>query len=186
MAMIGSVYWRYPGGMPVLVTFADRTPVVADSAWVAQNATLVGGVTLGERVGVFYGAVLRADNADITIGDDSNLQDNVVMHVDVETPATIGRRVTVGHGAILHGCTVEDDCLIGMGATVMNRAVIGTGSFVAAGALVLEDTVVPPGSLVAGVPAKIRREVSDGEREMIRSGAEGYVARSAAHKAAGG
>lgn len=168
---------------PLLLPFAGTSPIVPDTAWVAPNATLVGAVTLGERASVFYGAVLRADVDSITIGDDTNLQDNVTMHCDAGKPATIGARVSVGHAAILHGCTVEDDCLIGMGATVLNGAVIGTGSLVAAGAVVLEGTIVPPGSLVAGVPAKVRRELSAEEQANIQANAEHYLAISAAHKA---
>jgi len=170
--------------MPLIVPFAGTSPAVAQSAWVAPNATLVGRVTLGERASVFYGAVLRADVDSITIGDDTNLQDNVTMHCDAGTPASVGARVSVGHGAILHGCTVEDDCLIGMGATVLNGAVIGAGSLVAAGAVVLEGTQVPPGSLVAGVPAKVRRELSDEEKMGIRANAEHYLEISAGHAAA--
>jgi carbonic anhydrase/acetyltransferase-like protein (isoleucine patch superfamily) len=169
----------------LLVPFRGVAPVVPTSAWVAPNATLVGAVTLGERASVFYGAVLRGDVDSITIGDDTNVQDNVTMHCDAGTPASVGARVSVGHGAILHGCTVEDDCLIGMGATVLNRAVIGTGSLVAAGAVVLEGTIVPPGSLVAGVPAKVRRELTDDERAGIHSNAQRYVALGAEHTAAG-
>ena len=168
--------------MALIVPFAGSSPSVPDSAWVAPNATLIGAVVLGERASVFYGAVLRADVDSITIGDDTNLQDNVTMHCDAGTPAAVGARVSVGHGAILHGCTVEDDCLIGMGATVLNRAVIGAGSLVAAGAVVLEGTVIPPGSLVAGVPAKVRRELSDDERVGIRENAAHYLELSAAHK----
>jgi carbonic anhydrase/acetyltransferase-like protein (isoleucine patch superfamily) len=109
------------------------------------------------------------------LGERSNLQDNVVVHGDPGAPARIGSGVSVGHGAVVHGCTIEDDCLIGMGATVLNRAVIGSGSLVAAGAVVLEDTVVPPGSLVAGVPAKVRRELTEEERAGIRRNADTYV-----------
>jgi len=170
--------------MPLIVPFSGSTPSVAKSAWVAPNATLVGRVTLGERASVFYGAVLRADVDTITIGDDTNLQDNVTMHCDAGVPASVGARVSVGHGAILHGCTVEDDSLIGMGATVLNGAVIGSGSLVAAGAVVLEGTIVPPGSLVAGVPAKVRRELTDEEKAGIRSNAEHYLTISAGHREA--
>ena len=170
--------------MPLIVEFAGNSPSVTTSAWVAPNATLVGRVTLGERASVFYGAVLRADVDSITIGDDTNLQDNVTMHCDAGTPASVGARVSVGHGAILHGCTVEDDCLIGMGATVLNGAVIGAGSLVAAGAVVLEGTIVPPGSLVAGVPAKVRRELSDEEKAGIRANGEHYLEISAGHRSA--
>ena len=169
--------------MTTILSFGGATPDVAASAWVAPNATIIGRVTLGERASVFYGAVLRADVDSISIGDDTNLQDNVTMHCDAGKPASVGARVSVGHGAILHGCTVEDDCLIGMGATVLNRAVIGAGSLVAAGAVVLEGTVVPPGSLVAGVPAKVRRELTDDERAGIRANADHYLEVSAAHRA---
>ena len=168
--------------MALILPFGDTSPAVPDSAWVAPNATLVGGVTLGERASVFYGAVLRADVAAITIGDDTNLQDNVTMHCDRGVPTTVGARVSVGHGAILHGCTVEDDCLIGMGSTILNGAIIGAGSLVAAGAVVLEGAVVPPGSLVAGVPAKVRRELTDDERAGIRENGERYLSISAAHR----
>jgi carbonic anhydrase/acetyltransferase-like protein (isoleucine patch superfamily) len=134
---------------------------------------------------VFFGAVLRADRDAIDLGERSNLQDNVVVHGDPGSPTRIGRGVSVGHGAVLHGCTIEDDCLIGMSATVLNRAVIGAGSLVAAGAVVLEDTVVPPGSLVAGVPAKVRRELTEEEREGIRRNSRTYVALGRAYLAAG-
>ena len=134
---------------------------------------------------MFYGAVLRADSESITLGPGSNLQDNVVVHVDHGVPTTIGAGVSVGHGAVVHGCTVEDDCLIGMNATVLNHAVIGRESLVAAGALVLEGTVVPPRSLVAGVPAKVRRELSDEEVAGIRRNAETYRTLSAKHRELG-
>jgi carbonic anhydrase/acetyltransferase-like protein (isoleucine patch superfamily) len=117
------------------------------------------------------------------LGDDSNLQDAVVCHVDAGFPLTIGRGVSVGHGAVLHGCTVEDDCLIGMSASVLNGAVIGAGSLVAAGAVVLEGTVVPPGSLVAGVPGKVRRELSEEERQGIRRNADHYLRHVEEHTA---
>lgn len=172
--------------MALLLPFNDRTPSIPDSAWVAPNATLIGGVSLGERASVFYGAVLRADSDSITIGDDSNLQDNVTVHVDAGIPVSVGRRVSVGHAATLHGCTIEDDCLIGMGSTVLNGAAIGSGSLVAAGAVVLEGTIVPPGSLAAGVPAKVRRELSDEERDGIRRNGEHYVGLSALHREANG
>jgi carbonic anhydrase/acetyltransferase-like protein (isoleucine patch superfamily) len=171
--------------MALLVPYAGNSPVIPASTWLAPNATLVGRVALGERASVFYGAVVRADVDAITIGDGSNLQDNVTVHCDAGKPTSIGSGVSVGHGAILHGCTVEDDCLIGMGATVLNHAVIGAGSLVAAGTVVLEGTVVPPGSLVAGVPGKVRRELTDEERAGIRANAEHYLVISAGHREAG-
>ena len=168
--------------MSLILPFGGREPQIDDTAWVAPNATIIGEVTLHPSSSVFYGAVLRADSASITLGAGSNLQDNVVVHVDHGTPATIGAGVSVGHGAVVHGCTVEDDCLIGMNATVLNRAVIGRESLVAAGALVLEGTVIPPRSLVAGVPAKVRRELTDEEVAGIRRNAEGYRALASAHR----
>ncbi|TQL47594.1 carbonic anhydrase/acetyltransferase-like protein (isoleucine patch superfamily) [Homoserinimonas aerilata] len=169
---------------PLLVTIEGSSPAIADTAWVAPNATLIGRVTLAEDSSVFYGTVLRADVDSITLGAGSNLQDNVTVHCDTGIPTTIGAGVSVGHAAVLHGCTIEDDCLIGMSATVLNGAVIGAGSLVAAGAVVLEGTIVPPGSLVAGVPAKVRRELTDAEREKIRQNAEHYRGYSATHRAA--
>lgn len=158
-------------------------PVVDETAFVAAGAVIVGDVRLAAGSSVWYNAVLRAEAEPITLGEDSNLQDAVVCHVDASYPLTIGRGVSVGHGAVLHGCTVEDDCLIGMSATVLNGAVIGSGSLVAAGAVVLEGTVVPPGSLVAGVPAKVRRELTDDERAGIRRNAASYLSHVGEHTA---
>ncbi|WP_349897347.1 gamma carbonic anhydrase family protein [Parafrigoribacterium soli] len=165
----------------LILPFDGNSPEIDGSAWVAPNATLIGRVTLGERASVFYGSVLRADVDSITIGAGSNIQDNVSVHCDAGIPTTVGRGVSVGHSAVLHGCTVEDDCLIGMGATVLNGAVIGVGSLIAAGAVVLEGTIVPPGSLVAGVPGKVRRELNHEEREHIRENARHYLEISSAH-----
>ena len=170
---------------PLILPFAGRTPEIAESAWVAPNATLIGQVRLADDASVFYGAVLRADVDSILIGRGTNLQDNVAVHCDAGVPTTVGAGVSVGHAAVLHGCTIEDDCLIGMSATVLNRAVIGRGSLVAAGAVVLEDTVVPPGSLVAGVPAKVRRPLTEEERAHIRGNAVHYVELSRAHRTIG-
>ncbi|MFB2585905.1 gamma carbonic anhydrase family protein [Herbiconiux liukaitaii] len=168
----------------MLITYDGETPEIDPSAWVAPTTTVIGRVRLAATASVFYGAVLRGDNDPIVLGEGSNLQDNVVVHTDLGSPTTIGRGVSVGHSAVLHGCTVEDDCLIGMNATVLNGAVIGTGSLVAAGAVVLEGTIVPPGSLVAGVPGKVRRELAPEEREGIRRNAETYLRLSAAHREA--
>ncbi|HEU4850384.1 MAG TPA: gamma carbonic anhydrase family protein [Terrimesophilobacter sp.] len=166
---------------PLLREFGGYSPHVDPTAWVAPNATLVGRVTLGPESSVFYGAVLRGDTDAIALGARSNLQDNVVVHCDTGVPTTIGSGVSVGHGAVVHACTIEDDCLVGMHATVMNGAVIGAGSLVAGGAVVLEGTVVPPRSLVAGVPAKVRRELTDDELAGIRANADHYVELSRAH-----
>jgi carbonic anhydrase/acetyltransferase-like protein (isoleucine patch superfamily) len=165
--------------------FGGDEPAVDDAAWVAPNATLIGRVTIAAGASVFYGAVLRADRDAISLGERSNLQDNVTVHGDPGAPVSIGTGVSVGHGAVIHGCTIEDDCLIGMHATVLNHAVIGAGSLVAAGAVVLEGTVIPPGSLVAGVPAKVRRELTADEVAGIRRNAETYLELAAAHRELG-
>ena len=168
---------------PLIRTFAGHTPHADASAWVAPNATLIGNVTLGAESSVFYGAVLRGDTDAITLGARSNLQDNVVVHCDTGIPTTIGSGVSVGHGAVVHGCTIENDCLIGMHATIMNGAVIGTESLVAGGAVVLEGAEFPPRSLIAGVPAKSRRTLTDDEVAAVRHNADHYVELSRAHAA---
>ena len=170
--------------MPLIVEIGDSTPKTDPTSWVAPNATLVGSVTIGANASVFYGAVLRGDTDQIIVGAGSNLQDNVTVHTDAGLVMSVGEGVSVGHGAILHGCTVEDDCLIGMGATVLNRAVIGAGSLVAAGAVVLEGAVIPPGSLVAGVPARVVRSLSDDERAGLVDNARRYLGYAEAHRAA--
>lgn len=167
---------------PVLLPWEGRLPEVADDAFIAHSAVLIGDVVIGPGSGVFYGTVVRGDRSALRLGAGSNLQDNCAVHSDPEHPCTIGDRVSVGHAAVLHGCTVEDDVLIGMSATVLNGAVIGTGSLVAAGAVVLEGTVVPPGSLVAGVPAKVRRELTDQERQAVLRNASEYLELSRGHR----
>ncbi|PPF47992.1 gamma carbonic anhydrase family protein [Rathayibacter sp. AY1E8] len=173
-------------GARVLALTGGRAPEIADTAWVAPGATVIGSVRLGERASVWYGAVLRAEHARIELGAGSNLQDGVVVHVDADYDAVIGAGVSVGHNAVLHGCTLEDDVLVGMSATVLNGAVVGTGSLIAAGAVVLEGTVVPPGSLVAGVPGRVRRELTEEEREGIRRNAASYLALTEEHRGAVG
>ncbi|MEG9246660.1 gamma carbonic anhydrase family protein [Arthrobacter sp. Soc17.1.1.1] len=167
-----------------LVPFRGASPAVHGTAFVAPTASLIGDVVLGPASSAFYGVTVRADTTPIRVGVGSNLQDNVVVHADPGFPAVIGDRVSVGHGAVVHGCTIEDDCLVGMGATVLNGAVIGTGSLIAAGAVVLEGTVVPPRSLVAGVPAKVRRELTDDEIAGVRRNAEQYTALAEEHRRA--
>ncbi len=170
---------------PLLLTIKGRGPRIHTEAWVAPNATLIGQVSLAARASVWYSATLRAEAEPIEIGFGSNIQDGVTIHVDPEFPATIGSGVTVGHNAVLHGCTVEDDVLIGMGAVVLNGAVIGAGSLVAAGAVVPQGMVVPPKSLVAGVPGKIRRELSDAEVTHNRHNALLYQHLIEVHREAG-
>jgi carbonic anhydrase/acetyltransferase-like protein (isoleucine patch superfamily) len=146
------------------------------TAFIAPGAVVVGDVTLGARSSVWFGAVLRGDVARIEVGEDTNLQDGTVVHVDEGQPALLGARVTVGHRAIVHGCVLEDECLIGMGAIVLTGARVGTGSLVAAGALVRERQVVPPGSVALGVPAQVVGPVGEAHREAIRRGFEHYAA----------
>lgn len=159
----------------MLIPFEGAEPQVSEAAWVAGGATLVGRVSIGARSSVWFTTVLRADRDRIVVGEETNLQDGVVVHADPGFPVSVGDRVSVGHGAILHGCTVDDDVLVGMGAVVLNGAHLGEGSLVAAGAVVLEGTRVPPGSMVAGVPAKVRRQLTEEESSAVRSNAAGYV-----------
>ncbi|WP_335935451.1 gamma carbonic anhydrase family protein [Streptomyces sp. PTD5-9] len=161
-----------------------REPEVDADAFTAPTSVVVGEVTLEAGSSVWYHAVLRADCGPIVVGAESNIQDNCSVHTDPGFPVTVGERVSVGHNAVLHGCTVEDDVLVGMGATVLNGARIGAGSLVAAQALVPQGMQVPPGSLVAGVPAKVRRQLTEEEREGIRFNAAGYVELAKAHRRA--
>lgn len=166
----------------MLKSVNGHQPEVDATAWVADSATVVGRVRIGANVGVFYSAVIRADIESVTIGAHTNIQDGAVLHADPGFPLTVGSRVSVGHNAVLHGCTIADDVLIGMGSTVLNGARIGAGSLVAANALIPEGAEIPPGSLVAGVPGKVRRELSEQERQHIKLNAEVYVALKDQHR----
>lgn len=159
--------------------------MIHPSAFIASGAVVLGEVTLGKDTSVWYNAVIRADMAPITVGDCTNLQDMSVVHVDEGVPCSIGSRVGVGHRAVLHGCTVEDECLVGIGAILLNGVVVGSGSVIAAGALLPEGTVVPAGSLVMGVPARVVRPVDDRLRARIRSTWEHYVAEARRHRSGG-
>ena len=159
---------------PLLLALGDARPAVDDTAWVAPGATLIGAVTLGPGASVWYAAVLRGDGDTITIGARTNIQDGCVLHADPGIPLTLGEGITVGHRAVLHGCTVGDDTLIGMGAVVLNHAQVGPRCLVAAGAVVSEGAEIPAQSLVAGVPAKVRRPLRDDEVERLRANAAGY------------
>jgi len=161
----------------------DQEPVFGEGAWAAPSADLIGDVRLGDRASVWFGAILRGDNTPLTLGDETNFQDGAIGHSDPGFPLTIGARVTVGHQAILHGCTIADDVLIGMGAKILNGAVIPPDSLVAAGALVPECRTFEPGMLILGAPAKAVRPLSDEEKAAIRASAEHY-AEKAAHFAA--
>ena len=147
----------------MIISIDGHTPDVSQAAFIAENATVCGDVVLGKDSSVWFGAVMRAESEPMRIGARTNIQDNVTVHIDNGYPVAIGNDVTVGHNAVVHGCTVEDGVLIGMGSTVLNGAVIGEGSVVAAGALVLEGAVVPPNSLVAGVPAKVKKTLAPEE-----------------------
>jgi len=169
---------------PLVVTIDGRTPAVHEEAWVAPTAVLAGAVELGAQVGVWYGTVVRADTETITIGPRTNLQDGVVVHADPGFAVTVGAGVSVGHRAVLHGCTIGDDVLVGMGAVVLNGARVGGETLIAAGAVVLEGAEIPPGSLVAGLPGKVRRELTDDERAVIRRNAQTYCTLAGTHAAA--
>ena len=153
------------------------------TAFIHESAVVLGKVTLGENVSIWPLAVLRGDTDHIEVGDDSNVQDGAVIHCDEGAPCTIGKRVTIGHKAMVHGALVQDDCLIGIGAIVLNRAVIGKGSLVGAGALVTEGTVIPPGSLVLGVPAKVVKPLSPEQVERMSLGYKGYLDMKELHRA---
>ncbi|GAB2731037.1 gamma carbonic anhydrase family protein [Streptomyces bullii] len=166
----------------LIAGIGGREPKVDSGAFVAPTATVIGDVTVGAAASVWYGAVLRGDAERISVGASSNVQDNCTLHADPGFPVTVGERVSIGHNAVVHGATVEDDCLIGMGATVLNGAVIGAGSLVAAQALVPQGMRVPPGSLVAGVPAKVRRELTEEERQGITLNGTMYAELAGAHR----
>ena len=167
-----------------VLSVSGRDPDIHPAAFVAAGARVIGAVTLAEGSSVWYNAVLRADGDTITVGRGSNLQDNVAVHVDAGSPVVIGENVSVGHNAVVHGCTIGDGALIGMGAVVLNGAVVGDGCLIAAGAVVLEGTMIPPGSLVAGVPAKVRRALTDDERAGLLRNAEAYLRHVEAHEVA--
>ena len=169
---------------PLLLPHEGHEPDVDATAWVAPGAVVVGRAVLRAHSSVWYGAVVRADGDAVELGEGSNLQDGAVVHADPGFPARIGAGVVVGHRAVVHGCTVEDDVLVGMGSVLLNGVRVGAGSLVAAGAVLLEGTEVPPGSLVAGVPAKVRRPLTQEEREGVRRNAESYVQRAREHAAA--
>nr|WP_321506970.1 gamma carbonic anhydrase family protein [uncultured Methanoregula sp.] len=141
----------------------------------AANATVIGDVTIGSQVGIWFGAVIRADKDRIVIGDRSNIQDNCVVHTSKGFPTLIGNDVSVGHGAILHGCILGDQVLVGMGAIVLNGAKVGKGSLIGAGAVVTEGMEVPEGSVVVGIPAKNIKQTTPGQKEHIQKNATSYV-----------
>jgi carbonic anhydrase/acetyltransferase-like protein (isoleucine patch superfamily) len=167
----------------VIKAFGGKTPQLGAEAWVAETAMVIGDVVLGPRANIWYGAVIRGDVEKIRIGADSNVQDNSVIHVDSSGFSTVvGERVTVGHRVVLHGCKVGDGALIGIGAIVMNGAEIGEGALVAAGALVPPGSKIPAGMLAVGAPAKVKRPLTDEEKETLRKSAPHYVQLAQEHR----
>lgn len=167
--------------MPIYA-LGEHRPEIARDAWVAPGADLIGDVRLAEAASVWFNAVVRADNTPITIGARSNVQDGAMLHSDPGAPCTVGEDCTVGHHAILHGCTIGDRVLVGMGAVVLNRAVIGDDCLIGAGALVTEGKVFPPGSLIVGSPARAVRELDEAARALLKASAAVYTANSARYR----
>lgn len=166
------------------ITVGGKSPADHGAAFVAENATLAGSVRLEEGASIWYGAVLRADTGRIVVGAGSNVQDNAVLHTGPELDIVLGRGVSVGHSAVLHGCMIGDGCMIGMHATVLNGAVIGPGCLIAAGALVPERAQIPAGSLVMGVPGKVVRPVSEEQKAAIAANEAEYRELARQHAAA--
>lgn len=162
-----------------------RTPRIAESAFIADGAKVIGDVEMKAHSSVWYNAVLRGDINYISIGERSNIQDGCIVHLENEKPCIVGNDVTVGHGAILHGCVLEDGCLIGMGATILSGATIGKGSIIAAGAVVRENAAVPPFTLMAGVPAKALRTLDNSSYETNLKWAEKYTKLAQLHREKG-
>jgi carbonic anhydrase/acetyltransferase-like protein (isoleucine patch superfamily) len=163
--------------------FPGILQMIDPTVFVAQGAIVLGDVDLGKDVSVWYNAVIRGDTDKISIGAETNVQDLTMIHADPGVPCVVGNRVTVGHRVILHGCAIEDDCLIGMGAIVLNKVHIGRGSVIGAGAVLLEGTDVPPGSLVIGIPARVVRQVDESMRERLEHGWRHYVGQARRHRA---
>jgi carbonic anhydrase/acetyltransferase-like protein (isoleucine patch superfamily) len=167
---------------PIILTFEDRVPEPDQASWIAPGAIVVGDVRIGANASVWYGAVVRADEERIEIGARSNVQDNCVIHADPGFPAIIGADVTIGHNATIHGAVIGDGVLIGMGSVLLNGCTIGAGSIIGAGSVVPENFVVPPRSLVLGLPARIKRELTDDEVARNLESARGYQRRAERHR----
>lgn len=158
----------------MIKTYRNHTPQIDESVYLSQDAVVIGDVTLEKNVSVWFQTVIRGDKDHIHIGEGSNIQDNCTLHTDPHHVMTIGRNVTVGHNAVVHGCTIEDEVLIGMGAIVLNGSHIGSHSIIGAGALVREQQVIPPGSLVVGCPGKVIKSVSEEQIQDIIENAAHY------------
>lgn len=161
--------------MAHILSVAGKTPQIAEGVFLAPTASITAEVVMERDSSAFYGVSVRGDTDAVHVGEGTNLQDNVVLHAEDGSPTVLGRRVSVGHNAVVHGATVGDHCLIGMSATVLNRAVIGPECLIAAGALVTQGMEIPPRSLVAGVPAKLRRELTEEEVAHLHRNAETYL-----------
>jgi gamma-carbonic anhydrase len=166
-----------------LTTYLTKKPTIGEGVFIAPSATIIGDVRLGEEASVWYGAVLRGDINFISVGKGTNLQDGVICHLSDDYPLEVGNFVTVGHGAVIHACVIEDECLIGMNSTILDGARIGRQSIVAAGTVVPQGMQIPAGSLVAGVPATIRKALSPDRCLGLRKWAEKYLEVSKAHQA---
>jgi carbonic anhydrase/acetyltransferase-like protein (isoleucine patch superfamily) len=156
-------------------SYRGQQPKIHGSAYIDPSAQVIGRAEIGARASVWCNVTIRGDVNSIRIGEETNIQDNSCLHVDRDAPLRLGERIVVGHSVTLHGCEIENDCLIGMSATVLSGAKIGAGSIVAAGSLVLERAEIPPRSLVMGAPAKVKRETTEGERAAVRRNAQSYV-----------
>ncbi len=166
----------------MILSYKDKHPQISAEAFIAPTATIIGDVTIGPGASVWYGAVVRGDLAPITIGADTNIQDNCTVHTDVHQPAIIGRHVTVGHNAVVHGCTIEKHCLIGMNAVVLSGAVVKTGSVIAAGALIKEGHTVGPYQLLAGMPATVKKEFTEQILDILELAVDEYLELAAEHR----
>ncbi|WP_246081750.1 gamma carbonic anhydrase family protein [Nocardioides litoris] len=166
------------------ITLGQQTPAIDGRAWIAPSAVLAGAVTIEEGASVWFGAVLRADGDTISIGEQSNIQDGTVIHADPGFPVTVARHVSVGHQAVVHGCSIGEATLVGMGAVILNGAVIGPQCLVAAGAVVLEGAQFEAGTLIAGVPARARRALTEEERADVVENAASYVRLAEQYRAA--
>ena len=164
--------------MPVF-KFKTYSPHLSSSAWIAHDANIIGKIKIMEKASVWFGATLRGDNEEIVVGEGSNIQENCVLHTDHGFPLTIGKNCTIGHSVILHGCSIADNTLIGMGSTILNGAQIGKGCLIGAGSLVTENKIIPDGSLVMGSPGKVIRELDDEAKEKLIGSALHYQERAA-------
>ena len=163
-------------------SYQGKTPVIHEDAFIAETAVLIGDVTVKAGASIWYGAVLRGDEGAIVVEENANVQDNATVHTAMHLPCVIGKNVTVGHNAIVHGCTVGENSMVGMGSVILNGAQVGADCLIGAGALVKEGAQIPDGSLVVGVPAKVLRELTEEQKQHIRENGEMYAALAEEYK----